>query len=84
MSFDLINAFFEFSGFLLVLPSLLKAYNLKMIRGVHIATPLFFLCWGVFNLFFYTHLDQWYSTLAAGLMIIGNLIWTWMVWVYSK
>jgi len=82
MSFnmDKINALFEFCGFLAVMPSIVAAHKSKKIVGVSLITPLFFAAWGFWNILYYPHLAQDYSTYAAILLASANSYWLVLVW----
>ena len=80
---DKINAMFELGGFLMMLPSLIRSYRLKQIVGVHWATPAFFWGWGLWNAFYYPHLDQWFSFAAGLLLVVSNTTWFLMVLLYT-
>lgn len=80
---DGINAMFELMGAAMLLPSVFRAIRLKTVQGVHIATPLFFWLWGLWNVIYYPSLAQWQSTLAGLLLLTVNTVWLWLVWRYT-
>lgn len=84
MTADLINAGFELGGFIMMLPSLVRAWRLRAIVGVHWATPAFFWSWGLWNVFYYPHLDQWLSFTAGLLLIVSNSAWFAMVILFTR
>ena len=75
MSPDLINALFEGIGSLLIWKSIIRLHRDKKIRGVHWMPIMFFCLWGYWNLFYYPHLEQWYSFAAGISMVTSNTIW---------
>ena len=81
---DKINALFEAFGAVAVLPSIVKAYRSKIIRGVSIITPLFFASWGFWNIIYYPSLDQLWSAAAAVFLAATNSTWLAQVWMYRK
>ncbi|WP_167632472.1 hypothetical protein [Mariprofundus ferrooxydans] len=72
---DAINALFEFGVFLAVVPSILALLRDRQVRGMSLLTPLFFTSWGFWNIFYYPHLDQFWSAAAAVLLTITNSIY---------
>jgi len=72
---DHINALYEGIGSLLIWLSIRKLYQDKEVKGVHIAPIIFFMSWGIWNLYYYPHLNQWYSFWAGCSMVTANMIW---------
>jgi hypothetical protein len=62
---DLINAAFELSAALFVGLNALDIYRKQTVAGHTIPTTMFFWAWGLWNLAYYPHLDQWLSTSGA-------------------
>ena len=81
---DLTNGTFEFAGACFIFLSVLKVHRDKIVRGVSWLHVSFFTFWGAWNLFYYPHLDQWFS-FTGGLFIttvntvwVGQLVyWSW-------
>lgn len=80
MRMDHINALFELGGTLLMLPTLIRSWRLGTVQGVHLATPLFFWSWGLWNILYYPSLGQFWSFTAGILLFITNTAWIVMVW----
>ena len=80
---DMLNAGFELMGFVMMLPSIIRAYRLRSVVGVHWATPAFFWIWGLWNVFYYPHLGQWFSFTAGLLLVISNTAWFLLVLRYT-
>lgn len=72
---DHLNAAFEFLGGALILLNVLRLHRDKMFRGVHWGPTGFFAAWGVWNLFYYPHLDQWWSFAGGCFIVTTNAIW---------
>lgn len=72
---DVINGVFEFSGGLSTLLNIRAIRKDKTIQGVHWSTYAFFTTWGIWNLFYYPSLNQWFSFSGGVLIVLGNLIW---------
>jgi len=60
-NFDLINGSFELLGSFVLLTNVVKLHKDKHIAGVHWSPTLFFALWGIWNAFYYPHLEQWIS-----------------------
>ncbi len=73
---DRINAFFETAGVLAALYNcLILIQDDGTVRGVSIASTAFFTLWGAWNLYYYRHLGQTASQLAAGGLVAANAAW---------
>lgn len=83
MSPDQINASFEFLAASFTLLNVRQLLKDKLVRGVHPLPVLFFTAWGVWNLFYYPHLGQWWS-FAGGLAMVGMNAWQITLMIYFK
>lgn len=82
---DLINAGFEAFGGLFVLNHCRVLYKDKVLKGVSIASTVFFSLWGMWNMFFYSHLDQWFSFYGGLVITLANALWVgMMIYYYNK
>lgn len=79
MSPDLINGGFELLSSAMMVPSIIRAWRARKITGVHWTMPVFFVLWGVWNIFYYPHLGQWFSLLGAIMLLITNSLWLMLV-----
>jgi len=77
MTPDIINSAFEVLGGVFVLNHCRAVLRDRAVKGVSIVSTGFFAAWGLWNLYYYPHLDQWWSFLG-GLVIVGANVW----WVY--
>ena len=81
MTPDAINGVFEFLGALFVWLSIAKLRRDQLVRGVSWIHVGFIASWGLWNLYYYTALDQWLSLagavamLAMNTLYLGLLIW---------
>ena len=82
--FDLINGSYELLGAIFQSLNVYKTFKDKMIRGVHWGSILFFTTWGWFNLLYYPHLDQPFSTFGAGMLALVNTIWICQIVYYWR
>lgn len=84
MSPDLINGLFEFIGSIFLWLNCWRLWKDKMVRGYSALTTLFFSSWGFWNLFYYPHLDQWWSFSGGVSIVTANSVWLLMMLYYRK
>jgi len=73
--FDIINGCFELFGCLFILPSILNVYREKKVAGVSCIHAIFFWVWGIWNMAYYPHLGQWWSTAGGVGVFLANTVW---------
>lgn len=79
----MINGFFEMVGGVFLLLNIIALYKHKELKGVHWGPTVFFTTWGIWNLYYYPSLNQWYS-FAGGIVIATiNSIWLLMICYYK-
>lgn len=81
---DLINGAFECFGGVAVFQSILKLRKDKKVAGVAWQHILFFLSWGLWNLFYYPHLGQWASFVGGVGVVAANTAYILMLWHFTK
>jgi hypothetical protein len=81
---DLINGTFESIGAFFILLSVIKLYRDKKVRGVSWVHVGFFATWGYWNLYYYPHLNQWFSFFGGLGIVVTNSIWLCQLIYYSK
>jgi len=59
-------------------------YRDKQVKGVSVLATSVFFSWGLWNLYYYPHLDQWLSFLGGLVIVAGNLLWLSMMFYYGK
>jgi hypothetical protein len=79
---DAVNGGFEILGAPFVLLSLIKLLRERDASGVSLVTLLFFSSWGFWNLFFYSHLGQWWSVCGSVTSTLANTAWAIAVFYY--
>lgn len=84
MSPDIINGLFESCGFLFTILNVRTLYRAKKLVGFSLWVQAFFTSWGFWNLFYYPHLSQIYSAIAAGLLCTANLTYTILALKYRR
>ena len=80
LSPDAVNALFESGGALAVANNCLRVWKDKSVKGVSLASTLFFTGWGGWNLYYYHHLEQSLSNMAGGVLVLINAIWLTLMW----
>lgn len=75
MSPDMINGAFEALGSVMLWRNVLQLHRDKQVKGVHWTATGFFAAWGYWNLFYYPHLDQWYSFTGGVSIVLANTVW---------
>ena len=81
MSPDIGNALFELVGAFINYLNVRQARIDKFISGVSVWPAVFFTSWGIWNLFYYPFLGQYYSAAAAVPIFVIN---GWWVYLYCK
>jgi hypothetical protein len=84
MHADHINGLFEFCGGLLLWTNVRALYRAKEFKGVAIIPTAFFGAWGVWNLYFYPSLNQWYSFFGGLNIVLANLTWVGQMIYYGS
>lgn len=84
LSNDMINGLFELSGSIFLFRNCLMLFRDKQVKGVSILSTTYFFAWGVWNLFFYPSLNQWYSLLGGLSIMTANCLWILMMLYYSR
>lgn len=69
---DLLNAIFEVAGSVAVWMNCLSIIKDKGYAGTRLPMMFFFTSWGFWNLYYYSHLMQWFSLYASLLLTTGN------------
>jgi len=75
MSPDLINGMFELVGSAMLWRNVAQLHKDKLVKGVHWNATAFFAAWGYWNLFYYPHLDQWWSFAGGVSIVLANTVW---------
>ena len=72
---DFINAAFEVSGALLTWMNVRRVWQDRGYAGIYAPAILLFTSWGFWNLYYYAHLQQWWSVMATVVMVTANCAW---------
>lgn len=81
---DVVNAIFEAVGGAAIASHCVRLFKDKLVRGVFWPATLFFTTWGIWNLYYYAHLAQWWSWTAGIMIATANLAWCGMLWYYIR
>lgn len=81
---DLINGSYELLGAPFILLSILKIHKEKSATGVSWLHAGFFASWGYWNLFYYPHLEQWFSFIGGVAIVIANTYWLGQLIYYKR
>lgn len=82
---DVGNGLFEAIGAVCIWANVRRLWLDRVVRGVDWRVTVFFWGWGVWNLFYYPALDQWFSAVAGGVLALGNSVWVVLhIWLSRK
>jgi len=79
---DLINGCFELVGAALLTLNVRRLLIDKVVAGVSWLPVCFFTAWGMWNLYYYPSLDQWFSFAGGVLIVVVNTVWLVLVFKY--
>lgn len=80
---DAINGTFEGGGSLLVLLNVYRLWKDKKVMGVSMIPAAFWTLWGYWNLYYYPHLNQWWSFTGGLGVVFGNSAWLALALYYT-
>lgn len=75
MTPDHINGAFELLGAALLFMDVLALRRDRAIAGVHWGPRFFFMGWGLWNLYYYPQLGQYWSFVGGCLLVMANAMW---------
>lgn len=81
---DSINGAIELVAAAMVLNHCRVLYADKCVRGVSVASVLFFFAWGLWNLYFYPALGQTLSFWGGVAVVIANAVYLGMLLRYRR
>lgn len=81
---DLINGGFEVFGFVAMANNIRGLLKDKMVRGFRLTSMLFFTSWGIWNVYYYPHLQQWASFVGGLLMCLSNIVYVSLTIYYLR
>jgi uncharacterized membrane protein YfcA len=77
---DLINGLYESLGAFFILNHIRALWKSKQAHGISLLSVVFFTTWGFWNLFYYPHLNQWWSFAGGVAIVLMNLGWIGLIW----
>lgn len=81
---DMINGSFEVVASLMILNHCRILHRDKLVRGVSALSTAYFFMWGMWNLYYYPHLDQWWSFIGGALVAVANCLWLGLLLYYQQ
>lgn len=81
---DVVNGLFELLGGAAIWQNFRTLRRDKCVRGTDWKVTAFFTGWGVWNLYYYPALGQWFSFAGGLLIATGNLAWVALALKYRK
>jgi hypothetical protein len=84
MTADALNGTFEFTGSLLTFNNVRHVIIDRGYAGIWWPAIVFFLSWGLWNLWFYPHLGQTWSFFGGAMLCTANIAWAGVMLAYGK
>lgn len=85
MTPDVINGVIELCGSLLTWMNVRQVIKDQGHAGIFVPAVAFFMTWGLWNLYYYPHLEQMSSFFGALSLVIANISWvSAMLWYGRK
>ena len=79
---DTINATFELFGGIAIWFNIFQILEDKHVAGVSWVAVAFFMFWGIWNIYYYKHLNQIRSWLAGCFITFSNFVWFCLILYY--
>lgn len=81
---DMVNGLFELMGSLFIFNHCRVLLRDKVVGGLSITSIVFFQLWGIWNIWYYPSLGQWYSFTGGVFIAIANTCWILLLMKYRK
>jgi hypothetical protein len=81
---DFVNGCFEGGVSLATFAHVRALLRDKAVKGFSPGAVTFFTAWGLYNLFYYPHLVQWWSLCGGVLIVAANLAQVFLIIKYSR
>ena len=72
---DFINGLFEAVGAYIAWRNAYQLYADKIVRGIYTPAFAFWAAWGMWNVYYYPSLEQWWSFSWGCILTAGNISW---------
>lgn len=80
---DIVNGLYELLAGGFVLLNVRQLLQDKQLKGVSVLATAFFFSWGVWNLYYYPHLEQWVSFVGGLSIVAANCWWLHLMLYYG-
>lgn len=80
---DVLNGSFEVMGAPFIMMSIISLAKAKKVRGVSWLHVGFFSAWGMWNLYYYPHLGQYWSFVGGLALVLTNFVWLGQIIYYT-
>lgn len=81
---DIINGCFEAGLVLMLILNIQRLFQDKEVKGVDWRCTAFVTLWGVWNMFYYPMLGQWFSMVAGAGVCLANMTWLGLMFYYIR
>ena len=81
---DTVNGLFEAVGSGCIWLNVRAILRDRQVRGVYWPVTAFFFAWGLWNLWYYPSLGQWWSFVGGLLICAGNIVWLWLAGRFTR
>lgn len=71
----MVNGLFETLGAALTFMNTRRVWKDRGYAGLYLPAVVFFMSWGLWNLYYYPHLGQWFSFAGGALLVAANVSW---------
>lgn len=81
---DAVNACFEGLLAVLLLGNVRRLLRDRRVQGVTVWPSILTTAWGVWNLYYYPALGQWWSTVGGSAVVLMNSWWLALAWRFRR
>ncbi len=82
MNADIISGLFGFFGGLFLFHNCCVLYKQKLVRGVSLFASAFFALWAIWNIYYFSQLDQPFCLLGSIISAVASTLWIVMAVYY--
>jgi hypothetical protein len=84
MTPDIFNGLLEFVCAVMLCLDIRALAQDGDVAGISIGARGFFWCWSIWNLWWYPHLDQWFSFAGAVCVLVPQTLWIYLLVRYRS
>ena len=81
---DAVNGAFELVGGILNWMNVVRIIKDKQVKGVFYPAWFFFAFWGIWNIYYYPSLGQWFSFWGGLFIVSANVVWCGYAMYYNS